>query len=147
LSIWVNEIIVVSACLAGIRCKWNGKASPCAKVISLVKQGKAIPVCPEQLGGLQTPRPAAEIRKGRVVDAKGNDYTAAFAKGAKEGLKIAKMAKCRVAVLRPKSPSCGCGLVYDGTFSGKLKKGDGVFAAMLKRNGIRAVCESEFRNR
>jgi len=143
----VNEIIVVSACLAGIRCKWNGKASPCAKVISLVKQGKAIPVCPEQLGGLQTPRPAAEIRKGRVVDAKGNDYTAAFAKGAKEGLKIAKMAKCRVAVLRPKSPSCGCGLVYDGTFSGKLKKGDGVFAAMLKRNGIRAVCESEFRNR
>lgn len=143
----MNEIIVVSACLAGIRCKWNGKASPCAKVISLVKQGKAIPVCPEQLGGLQTPRPAAEIRKGRVVDAKGNDYTAAFAKGAKEGLKIAKMAKCRVAVLRPKSPSCGCGLVYDGTFSGKLKKGDGVFAAMLKRNGIRAVCESEFRNR
>jgi uncharacterized protein YbbK (DUF523 family) len=136
LSIWVNDIILVSACLAGIRCRWNGKASPCAKVIALVRNGKAIPLCPEQLGGLPTPRPAAEQRKGKVVDARGKDYTAAFANGAREGLKIAKMAKCRVAILKSKSPSCGCGLVYDGTFSGKLRKGDGVFAGMLKRNGI-----------
>ena len=144
---WVNNIILVSACLAGIRCRWNGKASPCAKVISLVKKGKAIPVCPEQLGGLPTPRPAAEQLKRRVVDAKGNDYTAAFWKGAKEGLKIAKMAKCRVAILKSKSPSCGSGLVYDGTFSSKLKKGNGIFSAMLKRNGIRAVDESASSNR
>lgn len=137
-------MLIVSACLAGIKCKWNGKASPCAKVISLVKQGKAIAVCPEQLGGLPTPRPAAEQLKGKVVDAEGNDYTAAFRKGAKEGLKIAKLAKCRVAILKSKSPSCGCGLVYDGTFSRKLKKGDGVFAAMLKRNGIKISDEMEF---
>jgi uncharacterized protein YbbK (DUF523 family) len=135
-------MLIVSACLAGVKCRFNGKASPCAKVISLVRKGKAIPVCPEQLGGLPTPRPAAEQRKGRVVDARGKDYTAAFAKGAKEGLKIAKMAKCRVAILKSKSPSCGCGLVYDGTFSNKLKKGNGVFAAMLKRNGIKVTDEN-----
>jgi len=132
---------LVSACLAGVRCRWDGDSKPCKKIIDMVKKGEAVPVCPEQLGGLPTPRPAAEIINGRVFTCEGRDVTSAFRKGAERGLEIAKKAKCAEAVLAPRSPSCGCGEIYDGSFSGKLVKGDGVFAALLKKNGIMVCTE------
>jgi uncharacterized protein YbbK (DUF523 family) len=133
---------LVSACLAGVRCRWDGNSRPSKAVIAMVKNGEAIPVCPEQLGGLETPRPAAEIIGGRVFSSDGVDVTDAFEKGAEEALRIARAYECKEAILKSKSPSCGSGEIYDGTFSGKLVKGDGITAALLKKNGI-MVCTGE----
>jgi uncharacterized protein YbbK (DUF523 family) len=134
---------IVSACLAGIKCRWDGEARPYQKVIRLVKQGKAIPVCPEQLGGLATPRTPAEQKDNKVFTKTGEDVTAKFEKGAKEALKIALLANCDEAILKAKSPSCGSNKVYDGTFSGKLIDGDGVFARVLKKNNIKVYSEND----
>ncbi len=134
---------IVSACLAGIKCRWDGEARPCQKVIELVKQGKAMPVCPEQLGGLTTPRTPAEQKEDKVFTKDGKDVTAQFERGAEEALKIAKLVNCDGAILKSKSPSCGSGKVYDGTFSGKLINGDGVFAKILKKNNIKVFTEKE----
>ncbi|MBU2589614.1 MAG: DUF523 domain-containing protein [Nanoarchaeota archaeon] len=134
---------IVSACLAGIKCRWDGKARPCLKVIELVKQGKAIPVCPEQLGGLTTPRTPAEQKNDKIFTKDGKDVTAQFERGAEEALKIAKLANCNEAIVKSKSSSCGSGKVYDGTFSGKLINGDGVFAKILKKNNIKLFTENE----
>ena len=136
-------MIIVSACLAGVKCRYDGTAKPCEKVISLVKEGKAISVCPEQLGGLSTPRVASEQVGNKVISKDGKDVTAEFVKGAEAALKIAKLAGCKVAVLKSKSPSCGCGMVYDGSFSGKFRKGDGVFTALLKKNKIKVITEED----
>jgi len=135
---------LVSACLAGVKCRWNGQSKPCQKVIELVKKGKAILICPEQLGGLPTPRTPSEQRGDKVFTKDGKDVTAEFEKGAEEALKIAKLANCKEAILKSKSPSCGSGKVYDGTFSGVLVDGDGVFSALLKKNGIKVLTEDEF---
>lgn len=135
---------IVSACLAGINCRWDGESCPCQKVINLVKQGKAIPVCPEQLGGFTTPRPPAEqTSKGKVLTKEGRDVTVAFESGAKEVLKIAKLINCKEAILKSKSSSCGSGKIYDGTFSGKLINGDGVLTALLRKNKIVVKSEEE----
>ncbi len=134
---------IVSACLAGINCRWDGEARPCQKVVDLVKQGKAIPVCPEQLGGLTTPRTPAEQKNDKVFTKTGEDVTYQFEKGAEEAVKIALLANCDEAVIKSKSPSCGCGKVYDGTFSGKLIYGDGVFAKILKKNNIKVYSEND----
>jgi uncharacterized protein YbbK (DUF523 family) len=134
---------IVSACLAGVKCRWDGKARSCQKVVNLVKQGKAIPVCPEQLGGLTTPRAPAEQKGNRIFTKDGKDVTAEFEKGAKEALKIAKLANCKEAILKSRSPCCGSGEIYDGTFSGKLINGDGVFAKLLKNNKIKVFTENE----
>lgn len=134
---------IVSACLAGLNCDYKGGSRPCPKVIELVKKGKAIPICPEQLGGLTTPRTAAEQKDNRVITKVGEDVTKEFKQGAEEGLKLAKMIKCKQAILRAKSPSCGCGKVYDGTFTKTLIKGDGVFAKLLKDNGIEVFTEDD----
>jgi len=134
---------LVSACLAGKKCRWNGESRPCQKVIDLVKQGKAIPVCPEQLGGLITPRLPAEQNGNKVFTKEGEDVTLQFNKGAEEVLKIAKSINCCEAILKSKSPSCGSGKIYDGTFSGKLIKGDGVTAKLLKKNNIKVLTEEE----
>lgn len=134
---------IVSACLAGIECAYHGKDKSCKKVIDLVKRGDAILVCPEQLGGLPTPRDAAEIRNGKVVTINGEDVTAQFEKGATEALKIAKMAGCKEAILKAKSPSCGSGKIYDGTFSKTLIDGDGVFAKKCKDHGMTVKTEDE----
>lgn len=134
-----ENYILVSACLAGVKCRYDGRANTDKEVIKLVKQGKAILVCPEQLGGLPTPRPAAEIIKGRVKDKDGSDYTAQFKKGAQKALKIAKIVNCEKAYLKANSPSCGFGKIYDGSFSGKLIKGNGVFAGLLKKNKIKII--------
>lgn len=132
-----------SACLAGIKCRWDGEARPCQRVIELVKQGKAIPICPEQLGGLTTPRTPAEQKQDRVITEKGKDLTAEFIRGAEETLKIAELFNVKDAILKQRSPSCGSGKIYDGTFSKTLINGDGVTAALLKRNGIRVISEEE----
>ncbi|MFT8315536.1 MAG: DUF523 domain-containing protein [Clostridium sp.] len=140
---------LVSACLAGVNCRYDGKNSENKIVAELVKQGKAIPVCPEQLGGLPTPRASCEI----VMDKKGNikiltkeekDCTNEFAKGAEETLKIAKSNGIKKAILKSKSPSCGCGFIYDGTFSGKLIEGKGITAELLMENGIEVLTENDF---
>lgn len=131
--------MIVSACLAGYPCRYDGKAKPCAQVIELVRAGKAIPVCPEQLGGLPTPRSAAEIRAGRVVDDEGTDRTEAFRRGAQAVLALAQTYGATQALLQNRSPSCGSGWIYDGTFSKRLIPGDGVTARLLSENGIQVI--------
>jgi len=139
-------MIIVSACLAGIRCRYDGKDNFCAKVSELVKKGLAIPLCPEQLGGLPTPRVPAEIRGEKVFNKNGKDVTENFIKGAQETLKVAKLVNCKIAVLKSNSPSCGFGKVYDGTFSDKLTKGNGFTASLLSSNGIKIYTENDLPN-
>ena len=136
--------IIVSACLAGIECRYDGQANTVAAVEKLVKEGRALPVCPEVLGGLSTPRDKAERQGERVMTEQGEDVSAAFWSGAKVAAEIARLAGCRKAVLKAKSPTCGCGRIYDGTFSGKLIEGDGIFCALLKQNGIEVCSEEDF---
>ena len=144
---------LVSACLLGIKSTWDGKSKKDEKIIELSKKEILIPVCPEQLGGLPTPRIPQEIQgcsgekvldgKCKVKNKTGKDVTKQFIKGAKETLKIAKLFKVKEFIGKSKSPSCGCGEIYDGSFSGKLIKGDGVTTALLKRNGIKVITEKD----
>ena len=131
-------MIIVSACLAGYRCRYDGKIVPDEEIVALIKSGGAIPVCPEMMGGLPCPRvPAERTMDGlRVVTREGKDVTEAFTSGAKEALRMAKLYGCEKAILKAKSPSCGCGQIYDGTFSGTLRDGDGVTAELFRENGI-----------
>jgi uncharacterized protein YbbK (DUF523 family) len=129
-------LIIVSACLAGVNCSYRGGNSESNYVTELVKKGGAILVCPEQLGGLSTPRSPAEIKNGKVFTKEGCDVTDAFIRGANEVLNIAKKYNCKRAILRANSPSCGCGKIRDGNFNGTLIDGDGITAALLKENGI-----------
>lgn len=129
-------MILVSACLAGFPCRWDGSEKSDPEVVELVRQGKAIPVCPEQLGGLPTPREPSERSGGRIVAKSGRDATAQFERGAGIVLDIALKYGCREAILKSRSPSCGAGVIYDGTFTGRLAEGDGVTAEFLKRHGI-----------
>lgn len=142
-----------SACLLGIKCAWDGKDRKNEKVIELSKREILIPVCPEQLGGLPTPRIPSEIQgcsgekvldgKCKVKNKSGEDVTEQFIKETKETLKIAKLLGIKEFIAKSKSPSCGCGKTYDGTFSGKLIDGDGVATALLKRNGIKIISEED----
>ncbi|OGF27487.1 purine-nucleoside phosphorylase [Candidatus Falkowbacteria bacterium RIFOXYB2_FULL_34_18] len=132
-----------SACLLGIDCRYNQKGKPNDKIIQMAKDELLIPVCPEQLGGLATPRAVAEIKDGRVINQDGKDVTAEFRQGAGEVLKIAKFYDIRGAILKQKSPSCGCGKIYDGTFSGVVIEGDGLTTKLLKENGIKVETEDD----
>jgi len=132
-----------SACLLGIRCRIDGASKPNKKVIGLSKKEALVPVCPEQLAGLPTPREQTEIKGKQVVSKSGKDLTEIFEKGANETLKIAKLFDIKEAILKQRSPSCGSGQVYDGTFSGKVVKGDGVTAALLKKNSIKVISEED----
>ena len=132
-------MMIVSACLAGLPCRYDGKAKPCAEVMELVRSGKAIPLCPEQLGGLPTPRPPCEIRAGRVMDRDGADQTEAFRRGAEAVLAAVQACGATEALLQNRSPSCGLGWIYDGTFSRKLVQGSGITAQMLAENGIQVI--------
>jgi len=129
-------MIVVSACLAGVNCNYRGKNSENDLVVNLVKEGRALMVCPEQLGGLTTPRPPAEIKNGKVFTVEGADVTEAFNRGAAEVLNVCMKYGCKKAILRAQSPSCGSGKICDGNFNGVLIDGDGVTAALLKKHGI-----------
>lgn len=132
-----------SACLLGIKCRYNAKDAFNKRVAALYKKEKLLPVCPEVLAGLPIPREAAEIKGGKVFDQSGQDLTESFKKGAEQVLKIAQAFGIKQAILKQKSPSCGCGKVYDGTFSGTLIEGDGLTAALLKKHGIRVVPDDE----
>lgn len=133
--------ILVSACLLGVNCRYCGTACPGEGVKDLAGRYRLIPVCPEQLGGLPTPRPPAELCGGRVVTASGADVTEAFCKGAQETLKLAELFGCRYAILKSRSPSCGFGQIYDGTFSGTLVPGSGITAGLLRKAGLTVLNE------
>ena len=134
---------LISACLAGVNCKYDGGNNEDEKILELVKAGKAILVCPEQLGGLPTPRLPAEIvekdNERKVIATDGTDVTSQFIKGAIETLKIAKMMNIKKVILKSRSPSCGYGRIYDGSFSKTLKYGNGFTAELLEENGIEII--------
>jgi uncharacterized protein YbbK (DUF523 family) len=146
---------LVSACLVGIPCRYDGDSCPHEQLQALAAQGDVLPLCPEVLGGLPTPRPPAEIQGGdggdvlegraRVVNIEGKDVTVEFLTGAQEALRVVRRWDIKEAILKAHSPSCGVGQIYDGSFSGHLVEGDGVTAALLKREGIIVTNEEEVR--
>ena len=131
--------IMVSACLAGENCKYNGGNNYSQKLTDFCRGHEVIPVCPEVMGGLSTPRVPSEIVNGVVMNREGRNNDAEFRAGAEIALGIAKAEKIDIAVLQSRSPSCGVNQVYDGTFSGTLRKGQGVFAQLLAENGIKVA--------
>ncbi len=138
------EKILVSACLLGLGCRYSGERKADERVIRLLDREDMvlIPVCPEQLGGLSTPREPAERREGGVWNRRGEDVTGQFLLGAGEVLKLARLYGCSQAILKERSPSCGSGKIYDGSFTGTVTDGDGVTAELLKEHGIRVTGES-----
>ena len=148
-----NGPVLVSACLAGRACRFDGSANPDDEVARLVAGGRAVLVCPEVDGGLGTPRPPAEIVGGdgagvlagtaRVVTREGADVTDAYVAGARRALAAAQETGARTAILKSRSPSCGKGGIYDGSFSRTLHAGDGVTAALLRANGIDVLSDEE----
>lgn len=138
--------VAISACLLGVRCRYDGGDSRNEAAIKQSETDELIPVCPEEAGGLPTPRPPAEIvggdgdavlnGKAKVITIDGTDVTEAYLKGAYHALKVAQSNGATHVILKARSPSCGCGEIYDGTFSGRLTSGDGVTTALLKRHGI-----------
>ncbi len=141
---------VVSACLAGQACRYDGKSNVCPEVQRLVEQGRALPVCPEVLGGLPTPRAPSEIvtRSPQgvalsVMTKNGHDVTQAFVLGAQKALELAQVAGCTVAIVKSRSPSCGACGVYDGSFSKTLISGQGVWASLLREAGFTLFTEED----
>lgn len=133
--------VIVSACLQGVACRYDGGSKPNSAVQELCRKVEVVPVCPETASGLPVPRPPAEQRGGRVVLRGGTDVTEEFRLGARRSLERVHARPAPLAVLKAKSPSCGSGLVYDGTYSGNLIEGDGVFARLLKEEGVCVVTE------
>ena len=131
--------IMVSACLAGENCKYNGGNNRNEKVLALMAENEVITVCPEQMGGLPTPRVPAEIKDGVVTNRDGRNVDAEFRAGAARCLELARRFQPDLIVLQPRSPSCGVKQRYDGTFSGRLVDGPGVTAQLLMENGFRCV--------
>ena len=136
--------LLISACLLGAACRYDGKSVPLpAETITALNEKYAlVPVCPEQLGGLPTPRDPSERCGGAVVSRSGGDVTAQYARGAQQALYLAETLGCRAALLKERSPSCGNGEIYDGTFSHTLVPGDGVTAQLLKAHGVTVYGES-----
>lgn len=131
-----KEAVLISGCLIGLCCRYDGEQKRNKNIAALMEKYYLIPVCPEQLGGLKTPRNPSEIREGRVISSDGTDVTAEYRRGAEEALKLALFFGCKKAILKERSPSCGFGKIYDGSFSGRLIDGNGVAAALLAANGI-----------
>ena len=134
--------IVVSGCLLGIACRYDGKSKPNKDILELMKKHTLIPICPEQLGGLATPRVPAERCGNKVIRKDGVDVTKEYEKGAVEALNIAKLYGCDMAILKEKSPSCGSIKIYDGSFSKTLIAGKGTTAELFEKNGIKVIGES-----
>lgn len=140
---------LVSACLLGVNCRYDGGNSRNENALKQQETDELIPVCPEEAGGLPTPRPAVEIvggdgndvldGKAKVMTADGQDKTEQFLKGAQHALELAQSQGATSVIFKSRSPSCGCGKIYDGSFSGTLITGDGVTAALLKRHGIKVI--------
>lgn len=135
----MKEKILVSACLIGVNCKYNGENNFQEEIIEFLKDYEIIPVCPEILGGLPTPRTPSEIIKDRIKTQNNVDVTNEYKKGAEETLKIAKLLGIKKALLKAKSPSCGNGKIYDGTFTKTLIDGDGITTKLLKENDIEVI--------
>lgn len=135
--------LLVSACLLGERCRYDGRASESPAVQALGKRFELVPVCPEVLGGLTTPRLPVERRGLRVVRSDGADVSAAFRLGAERTLAVARERNVAAAILKSRSPSCGVGRIYDGTFSGRLRDGDGITAEWLRCAGIPLFDEND----
>ncbi len=137
------EKLLISACLIGTNCKYNGKNNYLELVEGLKKKYELIPVCPEILGGLDIPRNPSEIKNNKVISNKGIDVTKEFNLGAKSALEIAMKNNVKIALLKDGSPSCGSNYVYDGTFSKTKIKGNGITSILLKENGIKVFSENE----
>lgn len=135
--------ILVSACLLGVDCRYCGTGLFNEAVYKLRNNHNLIPVCPEQLGGLATPRNPVELVDGLAVDKEHNDFTEQFKKGAEETLKIVQLLDCTTAILKSNSPSCGYGKIYDGTFEGNLIDGNGITAAKLEEIDIKIMTEKD----
>ena len=135
--------IAVSACLLGENCKYSGGNNISEELLSLLSGHEVIPVCPEVLGGLPVPRVPAEIVDGTVMNRDGVSVDEEFRRGAAEALEICRREKADLVILQPRSPSCGVGSVYDGTFSGKRIPGNGIFAALAMENGFRVESAEE----
>lgn len=135
--------ILVSACLLGVSCRYDGKSNSLPQLEALLKKHTCIPVCAEILGGLPTPRAPAERHGGKVITKDGQDVTEAFIRGAAEVLRLAKLYRVKAALLKERSPSCGSGDIYDGTFTQTLTPGDGLTAHLLKQHGIAVYGESQ----
>lgn len=150
-------MIVVSACLAGIACRYDGNDNLIAKIEELLQKEETVLVCPEVLGGLPTPRPSAEIiggngddvldGKAKVVDKDGNDVTEAFVQGAYKALKEIKDLNPEYIVLKERSPSCGSSIIYTGEFNGNKQEGYGVTTALFRRHGFIVISEEDFANK
>ena len=150
----VKEKVMLSACLAGVNCVYDGSHKKHRVFEAMAQSGDVLLFCPEVLGGLKIPHPPSEIidgdgstvlrGDGRVVSRDGQDVTVFFLKGAQKALALAKKRGIKMAVMKARSPSCGCGEVYDGTFSRKLVEGFGVTAALLKENGIEVMSDEEY---
>lgn len=140
---------LISACLLGENCKYNGGNNRCQWVVDFARTHSYVPVCPETQAGLPAPRPPAEISGSRVLDSEGKDLTEAFARGAKECWELARKAASDAgesiegAILKAKSPSCGRDGIYDGTFSDRLTDGDGYLVRLLKNEHIDVITEKE----
>jgi uncharacterized protein YbbK (DUF523 family) len=143
---------IISACLCGVNCKYNGKNNLNERCLKLFREGKAVLVCPEQLGGLQTPRNPVELDStaskvlegnGKVLSNESEDVTKQFVNGAYETLKIAKELGATKAILKEGSPSCGVNFVYDGTFTGNKIKGKGITALLLENEGITVFSDED----
>lgn len=137
------ENILVSACLLGLNCKYDGTNNYNKNIEKLKNKYNLIPICPEIFGGLATPRTASERLKEKVITKTGNDVTMQYKKGAEETLKLAKFYNAKLAILKERSPSCGKEKIYDGTFSHNIIDGNGVTAELLLENGIKIYGESE----
>lgn len=131
--------IAVSSCLLGDNCKYNGGNNYSEKVIKFVEEHEVIPVCPEVLGGLPIPRESAEIVNGVVSLKDGSSVDKMFRDGAEKAIRIVKENNADLVILQSRSPSCGVNTIYDGSFSGKLIPGQGVFSELLKKNGIKVI--------
>ena len=139
-----KEPLLVSACLLGIPCRYDGKQKSYPELQALQSRYTFIPVCPEQLGGLATPRTPAERQGSQVMTADGTDVTARYTAGAEAVLQLAKTLGCKKALLKERSPSCGSKEIYDGTFSRSLVPGMGITSQLLRENGLEVFGESQW---
>lgn len=141
----MKKKVLVSSCLLGEKCRYNGSGEEDAYVLEYIKDMKVYQVCPEVMGGMSTPRSPCEIYEGRVVSKDGEDTTDYFVNGADMVVDLAKQEGIDLAVFKSRSPSCGCGKIYDGTFNGILIQGDGICVKKLKEKGIQVINNEELK--